>query len=103
MAGDPFYRSKAWWKLRSQAFKRDGFKCRFCGVCVRGKGNAHADHIKRRKEFPKLAMVLSNIQTLCGTCHNSVKKRDELSPLGSNRGVKANGMPADEDNPWSNY
>ena len=103
MAGDPFYRSKAWWKLRSQAFKRDGFKCRFCGVCVRGKGNAHADHIKRRKEFPMLAMVLGNIQTLCNTCHNSVKKRDENSALGDSRGAKANGMPSDANNIWSEY
>jgi 5-methylcytosine-specific restriction protein A len=83
---DPFYSSKAWHKLRAQALKRDGYKCRFCGVDVRGKGMASVDHIVPRRKAPELALELSNTQVLCHNHHNSTKqlmeKRIDIESIG---------------------
>ncbi len=92
MANDPFYKSKEWYSVRGKALARDKYKCRMCGCSVRGKGNAHVDHIKDRKHYPHLALVLSNLQTLCSFHHNSTKARDENNPA---RGVDINGLPND--------
>jgi 5-methylcytosine-specific restriction protein A len=83
---DPFYSSKAWHKLRAQALKRDGYRCRMCGVDVRAKGAASVDHIVPRKLSPGLALDLSNLQVLCKYHHDSTKqlieKRIDVEPIG---------------------
>ncbi len=92
MAGDGFYQTKAWYKLRQKALTRDKYRCVSCGASVRGKGMAHIDHKIRRRIAPRLALDLNNLQTLCSTCHNSVKQRDERNP---ERGCNTNGLPND--------
>ena len=56
-------RYKEW---RTAVFKRDGYRCVFCGV----KGiYLEADHIKPKHKYPKLMFRISNGRTLCRSCH----------------------------------
>lgn len=80
-----FYNSDAWRGLnglRIQALERDNYECQHC----KEEGNVTIDSIKeegKRKEivlnvdhkypiefYPKLALVLDNLQTLCIYHHN---------------------------------
>ncbi|WP_026572490.1 HNH endonuclease [Bacillus sp. UNC438CL73TsuS30] len=77
-----FYKSAAWEHLRQQALERDNWECQQC----KREGRVHADsrkvegqrksielnvHHKYEIEFyPKLAMVLDNLESLCINCHN---------------------------------
>lgn len=92
MPNDSFYKSREWHRLRMKAIKRDGYQCRHCGANVRGKGLAHVDHVIARRKAPELALDLRNLETLCSTCHNSHKKRDENDP---SRGARPDGLPID--------
>lgn len=77
-----FYRSSAWQQLRQQALKRDNYECQWC----KREGKVTVDSIKtpgQRKEivlnvdhkygiedYPQLALVLENLETLCVYHHN---------------------------------
>ena len=52
-------------KWRLAVYKRDGYKCCFCGSKIRL--NAH--HIKSWKNYPELRYNLDNGITLCEKCH----------------------------------
>ena len=45
--------------------KRDNYVCIWC----KSTENLNADHIKPKKDFPKLALKIENGRTLCKTCH----------------------------------
>jgi len=56
--------------------KRDGYRCIWCGSIE----YLEADHIKRKIQFPELALDISNGRTLCKKCHKKRhKKGDGLS------------------------
>ncbi|MFD1416813.1 HNH endonuclease [Oceanobacillus jeddahense] len=77
-----FYRSKPWLTLRQAALERDNYECQQC----KKEGKVTVDSIKtpgERKEivlnvdhkypiehYPKLALTLDNLQTLCVYHHN---------------------------------
>ena len=77
-----FYNSKAWKKLRQDALERDNYECQHCkeagGVTVdsikqEGKKKEivlNVDHKYPIEHYPKLALVLDNLQTLCVYHHN---------------------------------
>jgi 5-methylcytosine-specific restriction endonuclease McrA len=67
---DPFYHSNAWRELRYLCLKRDHWHCTVCERSVRLKGSARVDHIIDRRERPDLALMLSNLRTLCASCDN---------------------------------
>jgi 5-methylcytosine-specific restriction endonuclease McrA len=46
---------------------RDSNTCKDCGVV--STHNMHVDHILPRKTHPQLSYALSNLQTLCASCH----------------------------------
>ena len=65
-----FYKSKEWRYKRKDIFKRDHNECQ---KCKRNGGHSKATtvhHKKHLKEYPELALVDSNLESLCGTCHN---------------------------------
>ncbi|WBX80132.1 HNH endonuclease signature motif containing protein [Virgibacillus salarius] len=72
-----FYQSKEWRTLRLEALKRDNYECQECkrqgGVSL--AQNVH--HIKEVKQFPELALVLDNLESICIPCHNHEHKRLE--------------------------
>jgi len=91
MANDSFYKSMDWIKIRSKALKRDNYTCRFCSLPIKGKGLAYVDHIKPRKLYPALSFELSNLQSLCGTCHNKTKQIIEIN--AHKPAINMNGLP----------
>lgn len=66
-------RSRRWKGLRLEALRRDGFACVKCGA----HGRLEVDHILPVRDRPDLGFVLSNLQSLCGSCH-SRKTRLEI-------------------------
>ena len=78
--GSAIYRTNQWKAVRLLAKRRDGFKCVSCGA----SGDLEVDHIQPVRTHPELAYELSNLQTLCVSCH-SRKTRievglDEIDP-----------------------
>ena len=71
---DPFYKSKAWYRIRHQALQEQGRRCKMCGT-VRGKLSVH--HIKPRSKHPELELVLSNLLVVCNSCHNQIHSRND--------------------------
>jgi len=64
---DPFYASSVWRGVRKLALVRDHNRCVLCGYTGQ---YMQVDHIKSRKEFPHLALDVSNLRTLCSRCHS---------------------------------
>lgn len=71
---NPFYKTKAWHRIRVKVLIRDGYRCRMCGADVHGKHAAQVDHKIPRHKRPDLALAMSNLQTLCTRCHTSTKQ-----------------------------
>ena len=71
---DPFYLSKEWKAVRIQRIRLDNWRCLHCGVSVRGKAKGgatpHVDHVVPRRTEPARALDISNMQTLCASCHS---------------------------------
>lgn len=104
---DPFYLSPEWRKLRLVTLQRDGYRCVVCRRNVSGKGESRVDHIKPRRDHPELALVLSNLRTLCPEHDNQAHRekgragggpRDERFRV---RGCDAAGWPIDPAHPWA--
>ena len=57
--------SRRWKALRSQALRRDGFRCRTCDA----RGRLEVDHVLPVRDRPDLAWDLGNLQSLCPPCH----------------------------------
>ncbi|RNI20618.1 HNH endonuclease [Paracoccus pantotrophus] len=72
-AGEAIYRSERWKAVRLQAKRRDGWRCVQCGA----GGRLEVDHIRPVRTHPELSYDLSNLQTLCPSCH-SRKTRIEV-------------------------
>jgi len=51
---------------REAVFKRDEYRCKWCG---KKGGVLHADHIKRFVDYPELRFAIDNGRTLCVVCH----------------------------------
>lgn len=86
-----FYNSTAWKEIRLQALERDNYECQHCkqegGVTVdskkvEGKKKEivlNVDHKYPIENYPKLALMLDNLQTLCVYHHNLKEGRiDQL-------------------------
>ena len=100
MPNDRFYRSPEWRELRRQALSRDGYRCVVCRRDISGKGQARVDHIKARRTHPHLALVLSNVRSLCAD-HDNQSHREKPAGAAARderfviRGVDADGWPLD--------
>ena len=101
---DPFYSTWAWRAVRQKALERDLFECVLCAregrYALSGAGRivpvraTMVHHIKPRKEYPELALVLDNLMSLCDSCHERMHperhgggKKDE-EPLAVRAGVR---------------
>ena len=79
-----FYRSKEWLWLRDQALKRDNFECQQCkreGIVtvdskkIEGKKKEVVLNVHHKYDietYPKLALEIDNLETLCIHHHNKV-------------------------------
>ncbi|WP_412505798.1 HNH endonuclease [Roseovarius sp. SYSU LYC5161] len=58
-------RGPRWRALRLEALRRDGWACVDCG----GRQRLEIDHIEPVRTAPERAFDLTNLQTLCASCH----------------------------------
>lgn len=74
--------TRRWKALRLVALRRDDFKCVQCGA----RHRLEVDHIKPVRTHPELGFEITNLQTLCASCHTR-KTRIEVGhkPLSKER------------------
>ncbi|WP_331000859.1 HNH endonuclease [Radiobacillus kanasensis] len=75
-----FYQCKAWYGkngIRQQALERDNYECQECKRQGKVSPAQNVHHIKEVKEYPELALVLDNTESVCIKCHNKEHKRLE--------------------------
>ena len=99
MAKDNFYSSRPWKELRRKALARAGYRCEWCGVSVRGKGASRVDHIRPRKQYPQLALAISNLRVLCPGCDNK-RHAEKGRGMVEKSETGADGFPIDEAAEW---
>ncbi len=67
---DDFYNSLSWQRKRRAILKRDGYMCKRCRRYGKNVEASVVHHIKHLDEHPELALVDSNLISLCDKCHN---------------------------------
>ena len=74
-----WYSLARWKRLRIEVFKRDMFTCqrKECGRLVGDTSKLVADHRQPHRGDPVLFWDDDNLQTLCKTCHDREKQREE--------------------------
>lgn len=72
-----FYKKAVWRKLRVQALERDHYLCQECLRQRRFTKATEVHHIKPLEEFPELGLTLSNLESLCWSCHEATKTRSK--------------------------
>jgi 5-methylcytosine-specific restriction endonuclease McrA len=106
---DPFYKSKQWISLRQWVLNRDQHRCVICQSDVSAPGQARVDHIKPRRQHPRLALDPANCRTLCTRCDRQAhRERTARHPYKGDRIERftrygtdaATGMPLDPNHPW---
>ncbi|WP_207588313.1 HNH endonuclease [Halomontanus rarus] len=66
-----------WWRIRREARRRDDYQCQQCGASREELGqNPDVHHLVPVREFdrPEEAHTLSNVITLCRSCHRRVEE-----------------------------
>ena len=80
------YNSAKWRRKRAAILRRDNYQCRECRKYFIIKPAETVHHIKHVDEFPELAYVDSNLESVCMDCHN--KLHPEKGQHGSGRGPR---------------
>lgn len=85
-----FYKNKLWRKKRKAILERDNNECQMCKKAGRYSPAEVVHHIKHLKSNPALALMDSNLISLCGECHNVVhpekqKKWKKKVPINKER------------------
>ncbi len=71
-----FYASSCWRKRRKKALERDRYTCQRCKDKGRYTRANTVHHVKEIKNYPHLALTLSNLLSVCHTCHDEIHERD---------------------------
>ncbi|WP_077704976.1 HNH endonuclease [Virgibacillus dokdonensis] len=94
-----FYNSSAWKSLRLEALERDNYECQWCNregkVTVdstkeegkRKEIKLNVDHKYPIEHYPKLALTLDNLETLC-IYHHNVKEGRTIDKISCNKNKK---------------
>lgn len=67
-----FYKSKEWKDKRLGILERDNWECQMCKANGRYSRANTVHHIVELRDKPSLALVDSNLISLCGKCHNKI-------------------------------
>lgn len=65
-----FYKGKAWRATRKVRLIKDNYLCQ---PCFRDKTITKANAVHHKKElvdYPELALDISNLESICNSCHN---------------------------------
>ena len=69
--GDAFYNTTVWKHKRAEILRRDHHECQRCKTVHHRLTRATTvHHIKHLDERPDLALVDSNLMSVCYACHN---------------------------------
>ena len=79
-----FYNSVAWRKKRAYILLRDKYQCQHCKGKVTPANEVH--HIKELRTHRHLALVDSNLISLCRPCHEATK--DYSKKIDAPEGVR---------------
>jgi hypothetical protein len=78
----PIYYGPNWLDQREKALRRDGWRCRECGLTMKAhrciwEGALHVHHETKFREFEdcETANRLENLVTLCRTCHYNQERK----------------------------
>lgn len=66
---DPFLVSSAWRKLRAVYVKRHPL-CQRCLEAGRTEAATEVHHVRKRADYPELALDWNNLEALCKPCHS---------------------------------
>ena len=91
--GSSWYVTPQWKALRRAQLR----KCPQCVEC--GRSANTVDHIQPHRGDRRLFYDPTNLQSMCRTCHNVVKRRDEMGD--PNRGSVVSGFPRDPAHLWN--
>lgn len=81
MTTQEFESSARWKAKRASILRRDKYMCQECRRYGKAVEATVVHHIKPFEDYPELALVDSNLVSLCSACHN--KKHPERA---KNRG-----------------
>ena len=76
LADQRFYNGTRWHKLKELKLGRDPL-CEECKRQGRPKLAQHVHHLIPRKRMPELSYVLSNLESLCRSCHGKETAREK--------------------------
>ena len=93
------YNLKAWHQLRARQLRLEPC-CRFCRQAGRVVPATVVDHIEPHRGDMTLFLDPQNLQSLCKSCHDSVKQAAEKRG-GLARGADLDGIPLDPRHPWN--
>lgn len=67
---EKFYKSKKWERKRNNILRRDDYLCQHCKWYGTRREAETVHHIIHLEDDPSLALVDSNLISLCKKCHN---------------------------------
>ncbi len=79
-----FYKSREWLHKRKFILRRDNYECQKCKREGKYSKAETVHHKKHLKDFPELALIDSNLESLCGSCHNE-EHPEKLKKVEVNR------------------
>ena len=91
------YNSPRWKRLRVAQLREEPL-CWYCDQMGRVTAADTADHIRAHRGDEGLFFDSGNLQSLCSSCHNSLKQQQEKQ--GYHCAVGVDGLPVDEGHPW---
>lgn len=73
---DAFLDSAAWRKLSAYKLATDPL-CQSCATVGKITPATQVHHVRPRSKHPELALVLTNLESLCAACHGRETRREQ--------------------------
>ena len=67
-----FYKTAKWKAKREKILRRDGYRCQECRKYGKNTPATYVHHILHLEDRPDLALVDSNLESVCLPCHNKL-------------------------------
>lgn len=81
-----FYHSRQWIRKRNHILRRDNYQCQECRKYGRMREASYVHHIQHLEDRPDLALVDSNLESVCLACHNKLHPEKGTRSLQMQRG-----------------
>lgn len=81
-----FYKSAKWIAKRKKILRRDNYQCQECRKYGKLTQAVYVHHIKHLEDYPDLALVDSNLESVCLPCHNKLHPEKGTKSLQQKRG-----------------